>query len=783
MSPPLSRLTVTPAVVAALLTTLLVPAKSVVAAEPRHRAGAIEIRGRIVAVAGDPKTAAAGESVQNYSLATADGVVDLGVDASTEPAVLAAVGSRATVRGTPRRGGQLDVLTVQPNTNRLTSARLSNPVTGSQRWATLLCRFAGDPSVPHAMSWYEGLVGGETSFISDYFEETSYGSIDLAGTTVMSWVDLPRTRASYGPPASADLSAMAQDCADANDTAGLDFRDYVGIDMHFNQDMTYSWGGSVYLNLDGAHRVWKATWMSNWGNAGVQAHEMGHGLGLLHSSGPYAQTYDSRWDQMSNAYAGPADPTYGSTPEGTISYHRDYLGWLQPSWVTTVARGASVTTTLRPLSDPVSAGGQREIVIAISGTVFYTVEARERTGADVGVPGDAVVIHQVDESRRSSSPFDRVAQVVDADGNGNVNDAGAMWTQGEAFGVPALDLTVTVDALAADGSYKVSVANGLPDPTPPINPTTFTSSSHSVGIWSSDDTIAVTIAGASDADSGLNGYSVAWGGAAVTADTTKDLGASAVSFVSAPQPDGDRHVALRTVDAAGNWSSQIVAGPFPIDATSPLGAVTVQPASPFTWSTSIPVTWNGGSDAGSGVAGVDVRFRKAMATAVFGEGAPWLTATALPGATFHGKLGRTYCFGVRGVDAVGNRSVWSAERCTAVPLDDRALVARNTWTRRATGTFMGTTSTTRLRGARLVVGDLQSRRFALMADTCPTCGRFRVIWRGRVIARVDLSSAVPKDGVVFPIRTMGRARSGVLVLEVISAGALVSIDAVGVSRV
>ena len=80
---------------------------------------------------------------------------------------------------------------------------------------------------------------------------------------------------------------MAQDCANASNTAGLDFDDFMGIDMHFNEDMTYSWGGSVYLSLDGVSRIWKATWMSDWGVAGVQAHEMGHGFGLLHSSGPY----------------------------------------------------------------------------------------------------------------------------------------------------------------------------------------------------------------------------------------------------------------------------------------------------------------------------------------------------------------------------------------------------------------------------------------------------------------------------------------------------------------
>ena len=57
--------------------------------------------------------------------------------------------------------------------------------------------------MPHGKPWYDGLVGGSSSLISDYFEETSYGTIDLAGGTVMAWVDMPHNRSYYGAPANA----------------------------------------------------------------------------------------------------------------------------------------------------------------------------------------------------------------------------------------------------------------------------------------------------------------------------------------------------------------------------------------------------------------------------------------------------------------------------------------------------------------------------------------------------------------------------------------------------
>ena len=49
--------------------------------------------------------------------------------------------------------------------------------------------------------------------------------------------------------------------------------------------------------------------------------------------------------------------------------------------------------------------------------LFYTVEARRRTGYDQGIPGDAVLLHTVDPTRKTRP---QPAEVVDPDG-------GAAW--------------------------------------------------------------------------------------------------------------------------------------------------------------------------------------------------------------------------------------------------------------------------------------------------------------------------------------------------------------------
>jgi hypothetical protein len=57
-----------------------------------------------------------------------------------------------------------------------------------------------------------------------------------------------------------------------------------------------------------------------------------------------------------------------------------------------------------------------------------------------------VIIHDVDTTR-----WDRRAQVVDIDNNGNPNDAGAMWTVGESFMDVANGVVIRVAAQTTDG--------------------------------------------------------------------------------------------------------------------------------------------------------------------------------------------------------------------------------------------------------------------------------------------------------------------------------------------
>lgn len=295
-------------------------------------------------------------------------------------------------------------------------------VNGSQPWISILCKFADVSDEPESLTYFQDMYASTYPGLDHYWREVSYNTVNVVGSGAVGWYTLPKPRSYYVYDIDGDDSLDLNHERASNDcTAVADndvyFPDYVGINLMFNDDLDgFAWGGGDYLTLDGASRIWRVTWEPPWGygHIGVIYHEMGHGFGLPHSSGDYGKTYDNVWDVMSAHWPYchlTDDPVYGCLGQHTISYHKDKLGWIPAALKHRASPNQQDTITLERLALP-QTGNYLMIEIPIGGstTHFYTVEVRHLAGYDQMLPGEAVIIHEVDTTRS------RPAHVIDIDG-------------------------------------------------------------------------------------------------------------------------------------------------------------------------------------------------------------------------------------------------------------------------------------------------------------------------------------------------------------------------------
>jgi hypothetical protein len=203
----------------------------------------------------------------------------------------------------------------------------------------------------------------------------------------------------------------------------------------------------------------------------------------------------------------------------------------------------------------------------------------------------------------------------------------------------------------------------------------------------------------------------------------------------------------------------------------------------FERTTPIPLAWSA-TPGSAPITSYDVRYRRAPNNGNFGSYATWKTATASTSAMFSASAGYTYCFESRARDAFDSISAWTAETCTAIPLDDRSLSRSANWTAgTSTAYFKSTFLRSSTSGAALVRTGVVARRLAILVTSCSSCGTIRVYWNGILLRTMSLASSSTIYRNVVVVTTFTTVRSGTLTLKVYGTGKRVYVDGVIIRRI
>jgi len=362
-----------------------------------------------------------------------------------------------------------------PATSGTSAAVLPNTF-GAQRTLIILINFQDNATQPYTPDYARGVVFGT---ISNFFQENSYGQTWLAGD-VVGWYTIPLSSTTC---VSGDIATHAEAAATV---AGVNLSAYTRRVYAFPSNAACAFAGSATVGGNPSR-----AWINGAANMSLETlgHELGHGLGLLHSHSLVCDGTTMTGTCSTLGYGDGLDIMGWSASGHFNAFQKERLGWLNYGVsppITTVT--ASDTYPLVPYeptdSNPKALKLLKRTDPATGAREWYYVEFRQAIGFDgylasVGGPYqllssnilNGVQIRWGSESSTDSSRLlDMTPGSVDPfTGTVDLYTNDPALTVGNSFSDPDAGVTLTVASVDASGA-SVSVA--LTPPTcPRANPT------------------------------------------------------------------------------------------------------------------------------------------------------------------------------------------------------------------------------------------------------------------------------------------------------------------------
>ena len=337
---------------------------------------------------------------------------------------------------------------------------------GTLSTLVIVAQFSDDPSSRWTNAEVEDLIFDD---MSDFFDEASYGAIqvdgDAVGPVVLpgnmnsyqythdSWGTLYKFRDSDGNGEGVINDALNA-AAVLDPDIDFDEYDYLLVLVNgdwwrglgggcgqgcytYTDEVTFPDGTTTEVEFAGISLVGENDAENEIDVWGRIAHEFGHQIGLSHVS----VNYNNPFDLMASLYPGHPS-TYTKQGQPGFRNQEDWMN-LDSNRVLTVEQSAQ-TYTLQALE--INAGPTQALKIPLNGDRYLMVEGRMQILSDaLGMPDQGVLIYFVDPNDNKESEGKLPIQVIDAtpptvDVDGNLVSAGlddALFSEGQSLRLQA----------------------------------------------------------------------------------------------------------------------------------------------------------------------------------------------------------------------------------------------------------------------------------------------------------------------------------------------------------